>query len=63
VRREVNDWIRHSGEFDAVVDFDQLLRDPEHPFRLRSDFDSGDHLHPSDAGYAEMARAAALITK
>jgi lysophospholipase L1-like esterase len=63
VRREVNDWIRHGSEFDAVIDFDQLLRDPEHPSRLRSDFDSGDHLHPSDAGYAEMARAAALITK
>jgi len=63
VRREVNDWIRHSGEFDAVVDFDQLLRDPEHPSRLRPEFDSGDHLHPSDAGYAEMAHAAVSVTK
>ncbi|KQV51060.1 MULTISPECIES: SGNH/GDSL hydrolase family protein [unclassified Duganella] len=63
VRHEVNDWIRHSGEFDATIDFDQLLRDPAHPTRLRAGFDSGDHLHPSDAGYAEMARAAALVAK
>lgn len=63
VRREVNEWIRHSGEFDAIIDFDQLLRDPAHPTRLRPGFDSGDHLHPSDAGYAAMARAAELITQ
>jgi lysophospholipase L1-like esterase len=63
LRREVNAWIRHSGEFDATIDFDELLRDPAHPSRLRPEFDSGDHLHPSDAGYAEMARAAALITQ
>lgn len=63
VRREVNEWIRHSGEFDATIDFDQLLRDPAHPARLHPDFDSGDHLHPSDAGYAEMARAVALVAK
>ncbi|WP_426341476.1 SGNH/GDSL hydrolase family protein [Pseudoduganella sp. S-14] len=63
VRREVNEWIRHSGEFDAIIDFDHLLQDPAHPSRLRPEFDSGDHLHPSDAGYAEMARAAALIAK
>lgn len=60
VRREVNEWIRKSGEFDAVIDFDSLLRDPAHPSRLRPEFDSGDHLHPSDAGYAEMARASKL---
>ncbi|WP_229502903.1 SGNH/GDSL hydrolase family protein [Pseudoduganella guangdongensis] len=63
VRHEVNQWIRNSGEFDAVIDFDQHLRDPAHPARLLPAYDSGDHLHPSDAGYAEMARAAALITK
>ncbi|SFG94540.1 Lysophospholipase L1 [Duganella sp. CF458] len=63
VRRAVNDWIRRSGEFDATIDFDQLLRDPARPSRLRPEFDSGDHLHPSDAGYAEMARAATLIVK
>lgn len=63
VRREVNEWMRHSGEFDATIDFDQLLRDPAHPSRLHPAFDSGDHLHPSDAGYAEMARAASLVAK
>ena len=63
VRREVNDWILRSGEFDATIDFDQRLRDPAHPSRLRAEFDSGDHLHPSDAGYAEMARTAASIAK
>ncbi len=63
VRREVNDWIRNSGEFDAIIDFDQRLRDPAHPARLRPAFDSGDHLHPNDAGYAEMAAAAALVAR
>lgn len=63
VRRELNEWIRSSGEFDAVIDFDRHLRDPGHPSRLHSDFDSGDHLHPGDAGYAEMARVASLIAK
>ncbi|WP_374584753.1 SGNH/GDSL hydrolase family protein [Pseudoduganella sp.] len=57
VRQEVNAWIRNSGEFDAVVDFDLRLRDPAHPARLLPAYDCGDHLHPSDAGYAEMARA------
>jgi lysophospholipase L1-like esterase len=59
VRREVNQWIRGSGEFDAVIDFDRHLRDPARPARLAPAFDSGDHLHPGDAGYAEMARVAA----
>lgn len=63
VRREVNDWIRSSGEFDDVIDFDALLRDPAHPSRLRAEYDSGDHLHPSDAGYAEMARGSVLTLK
>lgn len=63
VRRELNEWIRKSGEFDAVVDFDRQLRDPGHPSRLNPVFDSGDHLHPGDIGYAEMAKAAALIAK
>ena len=63
VRREVNEWIRSSGEFDAVIDFDRLLQDPSHPSRLHPDFDSGDHLHPGDRGYAEMARAATSIAK
>ncbi|RYF17474.1 MAG: SGNH/GDSL hydrolase family protein [Comamonadaceae bacterium] len=55
VRLAVNEWIRHSGAFDAVVDFDRLLRDASRPSRLRAEFDSGDHLHPSDAGYRAMA--------
>lgn len=55
LRQQVNEWIRHSGAFDAVVDFDRLARDPTRPTRLRAEFDSGDHLHPGDAGYRAMA--------
>jgi lysophospholipase L1-like esterase len=58
VRRQVNAWIRANGAFDAVVDFDAVLRDPAHPSRLSPAFDSGDHLHPGDAGYEAMAKAA-----
>jgi len=50
VRQEVNDWIRRSAAFDAVVDLDAVLRDPSHPTRLLPAYDSGDHLHPNDAG-------------
>ena len=57
VRQSVNRWIRESGAFDAVVDFDAVLRDPAHPARLRAALDSGDHLHPGDAGYRAMAAA------
>ncbi|NWF30078.1 SGNH/GDSL hydrolase family protein [Streptomyces sp. PKU-EA00015] len=53
-RLEVNAAIRAGGIFDAVVDFDRALRDPYAPQRLRPVYDSGDHLHPSDAGYARM---------
>lgn len=56
-RQAVNEWIRTSGEFDAVIDFDAALRDPANPLRLRPEFDSGDHLHPNDAGYELMAEA------
>lgn len=59
VRREVNQWIRDGGEFDAVVDFDRALRDPARPARLLPRFDSGDHLHPGDAGYEVMAKEVA----
>ena len=59
-RQAVNQWIRTSHAFDAVIDFDAALRDPNNPGRLRPDFDSGDHLHPSDAGYAAMAAAVDL---
>lgn len=54
-RQKVNDWIRTSGEFDAVVDFDLALREVAAPTRMRTDFDSGDHIHPNDPGNAAMA--------
>jgi lysophospholipase L1-like esterase len=57
LRVRLNAWIRSAGIFDAVVDFDAVLRDPVHPRRLRADVDSGDHLHPGDAGYRAMAAA------
>jgi len=55
-RQAVNAWIRTSGVFDAVVDFDAALRDPAEPTRLHPAYDSGDHLHPNEAGYRVMAR-------
>ncbi|NUP00381.1 MAG: SGNH/GDSL hydrolase family protein [Nonomuraea sp.] len=54
-RRTVNDWIRTGGAFDAVLDFDAVWRDPDHPARIREDFHCGDHLHGSDAGYRALA--------
>ncbi|KUJ66259.1 SGNH hydrolase [Streptomyces albus subsp. albus] len=57
VREEVNREIRAGRVFDAVVDFDRALRDPAAPLRLRAEYDSGDHLHPSDRGYQAMAQA------
>jgi lysophospholipase L1-like esterase len=59
-RRAVNDWIRTARAFDAVVDFDQILRDPNRPDHLNPAFDSEDHLHPNDAGYKAMADAVDL---
>ncbi len=59
-REEVNAWIRRSGAFDGVVDFDRALRDPADPLRLNPAYDSGDHLHPNDAGYQAMANAVSL---
>jgi lysophospholipase L1-like esterase len=56
-RRRVNDWIRTSGVFDAVIDFDAATRDPASPSRLAPAVDGGDHLHPSAAGYKVMADA------
>lgn len=56
-RREVNAWIRDSGAFDAVVDFERLMGDPARPDHLAPAYDSGDHLHPNDAGYKAMASA------
>ncbi|QNQ08411.1 SGNH/GDSL hydrolase family protein [Sphingomonas alpina] len=62
LRRRINDWIRSSGTFDTVVDFDRLLSDPAAPATLRRDYDSGDRLHPGDAGNAAMAGAIDLAT-
>lgn len=59
-RQAINEWIRAPGHFDAVIDFDKVVRDPEHPDHLLAKFDSGDHLHPSAAGYAAMAQAIPL---
>jgi lysophospholipase L1-like esterase len=56
-RNAINDWIRTGSSAHAVVDFHAVLRDPADPDRLHPDFDSGDHLHPSAAGYAAMANA------
>ncbi|WP_323119470.1 SGNH/GDSL hydrolase family protein [Burkholderia alba] len=60
IRLAVNDWIRTSRAFDGVVDFDAALRDPGRPAVLQRRYDSGDGIHPSDAGYAAMAAAVPL---
>ncbi len=59
-RQAINQWIRAPGHFDAVIDFDKVMRDPAHPDRLLPAYDSGDHLHPSAAGYRAMADAIPL---
>jgi lysophospholipase L1-like esterase len=53
-RQAVNSWIRAAGHFDAVIDFDAVVRDPQHPDQLLPAYDCGDHLHPSPAGYKAM---------
>ncbi|MEU5955838.1 SGNH/GDSL hydrolase family protein [Streptomyces sp. NPDC047525] len=55
-----NSWVRNSGEYDAYVDFDRALADPADGERIAPEYDSGDHLHPNDAGYRAMARAVDL---
>lgn len=60
VRQAVNNWIRTSDEFDAVIDFDRAVRDPAHPTRMLPAYDSGDHLHPNDLGMQAMANAIPL---
>ena len=64
-RDAVNAWIRTSGAFDAVVDFEAAVRDPANPSQLLAAYDSGDHVHPNDAGYRAMAAAMdlALFTR
>lgn len=59
-REAINAWIRGSGAFDAVIDFAAVMGDPGHPEMLNPAYDSGDHLHPDNAGYAAMARAISL---
>jgi lysophospholipase L1-like esterase len=56
-RAAVNNWIRTSGAFDAVIDFDKAVQDPVNPLQLNPGYDSGDHLHPNDAGYQAMSNA------
>ena len=56
-RQAVNKWIRTSDAFDAVIDFDRTVRDPANPTHIRPAYDSGDHLHPNDAGYRAMAES------
>jgi lysophospholipase L1-like esterase len=59
-RSALNRWIRTGGEHDGVVDFDAAMRDPADPLRLNPALDSGDHLHPNDAGMVVMAGAVPL---
>ncbi|WP_367043825.1 SGNH/GDSL hydrolase family protein [Streptomyces sp. Je 1-332] len=60
VSDEFNEWVRTSGEYDAYVDFDRALADSADGERMAPEYDSGDHLHPNDAGYRAMARAVDL---
>jgi lysophospholipase L1-like esterase len=54
---EINHWIRTSAEYDGVADFDRAMAAPSGPELLNPAYDSGDHLHPNDAGYRAMAQA------
>jgi hypothetical protein len=60
VRQEVNAWIRNSGEFDGIIDFDKAVRDPSHPTQVLPAYDSGDHLHVNDAGNVAQGNAISL---
>lgn len=55
IRIELNQWIRESGEYDGVIDFEAAVRDAANPRIIRKEYDSGDHLHPGDVGYKAMA--------
>jgi lysophospholipase L1-like esterase len=59
-RQAVNQWILAAGHFDAVIDFDKVVRDPHQPERLQPSYDGGDHLHPSVPGYRAMGEAVPL---
>jgi lysophospholipase L1-like esterase len=56
-RLAVNNWIRTSGAFDALIDFERVVADPAHPSAIAAAYDSGDHLHPNDAGYRAMGES------
>jgi len=60
MRQAVNQWIRTSGAYDAVIDFDAILRDPENPKQMNAEYFINDYLHPNDAGYKAMAEAVDL---
>ena len=60
IRQQVNAFLRKNSVFDGVIDFDQAVRDPDHPIRFLPKYDHGDHLHPSDLGYAAMGAAVPL---
>jgi len=60
VRQQLNAWIRTGGAFDAVLDFDAVLRDPDRPTRIAAPLQSGDHLHGSDLGYETLAKSVNL---
>ena len=57
IRPTVNEWIRTPGKFDAMVDFDAVVQDPQRPIRIREEFDPGDHIHPNDNANHAMADA------
>jgi lysophospholipase L1-like esterase len=59
-RQALNQWIRTSKQYDGVIDFDAVVRDPQQPTRFLPQYDSGDHLHPGDAGYKAMGEAVDL---
>lgn len=59
-RQAINAWIRRNAPYDAVIDFDATLRDSAHAERMQPRYDSGDHIHPNDAGYEAMAGAVPL---
>jgi lysophospholipase L1-like esterase len=60
IRNQVNQWIRTSGEFDGVLDFDRVVRDPQNPDLIYPPFNCGDGIHPSPAGYYEMGKSVDL---
>jgi lysophospholipase L1-like esterase len=59
-RKALNQWIRTSGMYDGVIDFEAVVRDPAAPTKFKPEFDSGDHLHPNDAGYKAMGESVDL---